>query len=186
VVKIGDYCKYCGSSDLEKVKYEVKDTNSTKTSKYIGVTHFIKAGEDKSSEGKIENTIYRDTYYCNACKKIDCLCNLDPSVGPLKIIASDDFNYNIIIPAAFQEVLKQFHVDGHNLTNLIYELVNKKGVKKYIKEFVQSGKNECKNHELGYNSKIKIGNQNISIHILMEMKNGMLLRIIYDGGKSIC
>ncbi|BAB59874.1 TVG0738178 [Thermoplasma volcanium GSS1] len=178
---MGDYCKYCGSSDLEKVKYEAKYTNSTKTSKHIGLSHIIKAGVDNSSEGKIENTLYIDTYHCKKCKKIDCLCNIEP----LEISISGDYEYKIIIPDAFQELLKNFHVDEIKLKNLISNLVNQRGIKKNINDFITNGNNKYKNNMIGFHHKLKIDNRDISINILMEMKDGMLLRIIYDGGKSI-
>ncbi|WMT53533.1 hypothetical protein [Ferroplasma acidiphilum] len=184
MVKIGDYCKYCGSSDLEKVKYEAKGTNSTKTSKYIGVSHIIKAGVDNSSEGKIENTLYRDTYLCRKCKKIECLCNIEP----IKINIFGISSYTIIIPYTFQALLESFRVNKIKLIELIYDLINQRGLKKNIKDFYKYGKNRCNNSELGYNRKIKIYKQDISIHILMEigMENAIVLRLVYDGGKSIC
>ena len=126
------------------------------------------------------NTVYRDTYFCTTCKKIDCLTN-----NPSKIVEYTLMNIKcrIIAPDSLIQLLLMLRVNQDDLRRIIERLM--KNLKEQIDEFIQTGENPHNNNSIGFNKNIHIDNRNINVSVLMEnMYGNLVLRIIYDGGRS--
>lgn len=126
--------------------------------------------------------VYRPTWYCNTCRKIDCLDNRVPQ----EALENDgEFHYKFIIPSALQELLSYLKVDEEGLKDSLEKLSRR--LNKNIHSFLQSGTNPCKSGNIGFKRSILISSRNIAVRVLMEnIHDQLLARIVYDGGNSQC
>ncbi len=181
---IGTFCKFCGSSRITQVEYMSE-------SSYGGVgNHMIQGiqGQVAGFGGGINmgirsrTTVYRPTWYCETCKKIDC----SDTRMPIEAKSNDgQFSYKFIIPSALQEALISFNINVTSLIGSLEDLSRK--LKRTIPKFLKSGTNPCKSGNIGFKKGILISAMSIDVWILMENFQGQLLaRIVYGGGKSQC
>ena len=127
-----------------------------------------------------ENTVYRNTYYCSTCGKIDCFTT-NPSLAIEYTL--ENINCKIVIPDSFKQLLLMLKIDKDALSNIIEKLM--KNMYKQINTFIETGINPHKNNSIGFNKNINIDKHNINLSVLMENIDGnLVLRIIYDGGSS--
>ena len=126
------------------------------------------------------NTVYRDTYFCSKCKKIDCFTN---NPGSIIKYTFKDIRCKIIAPDSFKQLLLMLRVNQDDLCTIIEKLM--KNLRKQIGKFIQTGENPHKNNSIGFDKNINIDRRNINVSVLMENMDGnLVLRIIYDGGRS--
>jgi hypothetical protein len=138
----------------------------------------IKGGASEGHEST--NTVYRDTYFCTTCKKIDCLTN---NPGRILGFTLKNIKCNIIAPDSFIQLLLMLRVNQDDLSRIIETLM--KNLEKQMDEFIQTGENPHNNNSIGFNKNIHIDRRNINVSVLMEnMDCKLVLRIIYDGGHS--
>lgn len=150
----------------------------TKDKEIEGGLPVIKGGASEGHEST--NTVYRDTYFCQTCKKIDCLTN---KPGGNIEYTLRNIKCKIITPDSLIQLLLMLRVNQDDLHRIIERLI--KNLDKQIDEFIQTGENPHKNNSIGFDKNINIDRRNINVSVLMENMDGnLVLRIIYDGGRS--
>jgi len=174
------YCKYCGSEDLRRVNYKGRGNDSNK------ITGDIKIAKFDHGTAETQEVSY-DTFFCRTCRKIDCETSEAPN--NLAILTIDSMNYVIVLPYALGDMLRTIKASKQDVDNLIEKL--KKTIKRSWDYFVQNGSNPCKDGKIGFERNVKIKNQQLRIRIIMDKKfsegiEQIYVRIIYDGGRSIC
>jgi len=179
MIKNNIYCKYCGSNDIQIVKYEVKQNVSSSFSTNINILKF-------THNNSKDKGMFYETYFCKTCGNINCNTLNKP-------IEFAKLKYNnmiciIIFPEAILNILKTINAMDSEIKKFIYNLGE--SMKKPINYFIKNGKNPCKKGKIGFRRNIKIQGQLLQIRIVMDNKpnniNQIYARIVYDGGNSIC
>jgi len=174
------YCKYCGSEEPQRVNYKGRVNDSNK------ITGNFKLAKFDHGTTEAHEVSY-DTFFCRTCRKKDCETSEAPN--ELAILTINSINYVIVLPYALDDMLRTIKASKQDVNNLIGKL--KKTIKKSWHYFVQNGSNPCKEGEIGFLRNIKIKDQSLHIRIIMDKKfsegiEKIYVRMIYDGGKSIC
>ncbi|MFP3257670.1 MAG: hypothetical protein RXO36_07710 [Candidatus Nanopusillus acidilobi] len=175
------YCKYCGYQDIQKGGYESKQISSYGIKGQVGKIVNVEFTKNKENS----NSILIDTYYCPNCKKI----NVETNEEPKEILYEDDnLKIHFFIPFSFENFLINIDISESELKNLLNNL-SQIIMKRDYKNYVKIGENPCKRNQIGFKHILKIRSLKIKIYILVELtsnKKEISVRIIYDGGKSIC
>ncbi|MGC9124002.1 MAG: hypothetical protein ACP5IB_08065 [Thermoplasmata archaeon] len=175
------YCKYCGYEGIQIGRYESKQISSYENK--VEVNKIVNLGISNIKENS--NSILIDTYYCPKCKKI----NVEINEAPKEILYEDNnLKIHFLIPFSFENFLINIDISKSELKKLLNSL-SQSIMKHDYKKYVKIGENPCKRNQIGFKHILKIHSLKIKIYILVELTSNrkeINVRIIYDGGKSIC
>ena len=174
-----DYCKFCGSTDIQirKIKYSTLESEGEEVSGGLPV---LKA-KINTNFGTVREVEDQD-HGCNLCLNDRVRTTFEPEY----LLEEGTERKIILIPETLNNALSKLQVTKNNLAKLL-EAENSKFTK-ILDIFLKQGRNTCKEYRVGERVVLKMPRiEKLTLWVIVEMENGKeVYRLSFGGGDVIC
>lgn len=175
-----NFCKFCGSTNLEPIKNAISTTKEKNVKLEVP---YIKSPLEFSASWKKGSEINYDTLFCVTCRNLDVANSLNPT-RPLIIPPNDSNTYTVIPYLLCTHLMNNY--DDAKIMDMIGSINN--NLKKIYSKWSQSGVNPCKCDHIGKKIKICLKfRMSITCWVIVDSIQGKIyLRLSYGGNKITC